>query len=110
MSVPWGTINTVTGHPIFIIQICFKDLNLYICKQCGVLAYFVHYFWLFCSAVQAVGQISSLFNPFLGPYMAFTYYPGVPHDHILYLLTFCFLVSEVCKWKTVIIRQLDKEI
>ena len=45
------------------------------------------FFGLFCSAIQAVGQISSLFNPFLGPYIAYTYYLAVPHDHILYQLT-----------------------
>ena len=83
-------MNTVTGHPIVIIQICFKDLNLYICKQCGVLGYFVHYFWLFCSAIQAVGLNFLTFNPFLGPYIAYTYCLGVSHDHILYLLTLCF--------------------
>ena len=49
-------MNTVTGRPIVIIQICFKDLNLYICKQCWVSGYFVHYVWLFCLAIQAVSQ------------------------------------------------------
>ena len=30
------------------------------------------------------------FNPFLGPDTAYTYYLGVPHDHILYQLTLDF--------------------
>ena len=45
------------------------------------------FFWLFCSTIHAVSQISSLLTPFLGPYMAYTDYLGVPNYQILYLLT-----------------------
>ena len=31
-----------------------------------------------------------ILTPFLGPHIAYTYYLGVPHDHILYLLTLGF--------------------
>ena len=90
LSVPQGTINTVTGHPIVIIPSVLKIFTFRFVSSAGFLGYFVHYFLLFCSAIQAVGQISSPLTPFYGPCMAYTYYLGVPHDHILYLITYGF--------------------
>ena len=54
-------------------------------------------FGLFCALFLVIlfinpGCLSNFLtiNPFFGPYMAYTYYLGVPHYHVLYLLTLGF--------------------
>ena len=58
-------MNTVTGHPIVIIQICFKDLNLYICKQCGVLGFFLALFLVILFSNPGCRSNFLTFNPHL---------------------------------------------
>ena len=48
---------------------------------------------------QGCRSNSLTLNPFLGPYIAYTYYLGVPHDHIMYQLTLGFWFQNLVNGK-----------